>query len=52
MPKPKKNNEKNDYYQVESQTEKNKPEPIAEQTYFVFNDMKKGQVKHGHFTYH
>ena len=46
----KKNNTNNDYYQVETQdARQDKPFPIAEQTYFVFNDMKKGQTKHGHF---
>jgi len=45
----KKNNRKNVNYNAESPGGQNKPFPVAEQTYFVFDDMKKGQVKHEHF---
>ncbi|MCL5071619.1 MAG: TPM domain-containing protein [Actinobacteria bacterium] len=36
-------------YQAETEIQKSKPDPVADRTYFVFNDLKKGQVKHSHF---
>jgi len=29
--------------------EENKPNPIVDRPHFEFNDLKKGQEKHGHF---
>jgi len=47
----KKNNTNNNFYQSESpDNKKSKPFPVAEQTYFIFNDMKKGEMKRAHFT--
>jgi TPM domain len=42
------NVEKENFYQVEKE-EISKPHPIADHTYFVFDDLKKGQARHGHF---
>jgi len=42
------NMQKENFYQVEKE-EISKPHPIADHTYFVFDDLKKGQVRHGHF---
>lgn len=42
------NAQKDNFYQVEKE-EISKPHPIADHTYFVFDDLKKGQVRHGHF---
>lgn len=42
------NAQKENFYQVEKE-EISKPHPIADLTYFVFDDLKKGQVRHGHF---
>jgi hypothetical protein len=39
-----------DFYQVESETGGHiKPAPVADHTHFVFNDLKKGQIRHGNF---
>ncbi len=39
-----------DFYQVESETGDHiNPAPIADRTYFVFNDLKKGQIRRGNF---
>jgi len=37
------------FYQVSSGAEKTRPMPVAEHTYFVFNDLKKGQIRRGNF---
>jgi len=47
----KKNNTNNNFHHSKSpDIRKSKPFPVAEQTYFIFNDMKKGEVKQAHFT--
>jgi hypothetical protein len=44
-----KDSEKNEnFFQVEKK-DISKPHPIADHTYFVFDDLKKGQSRHGHF---
>jgi hypothetical protein len=39
---------KENFLQVEKE-EISKPHPIADHTYFVFDDLKKGQLRRGHF---
>ena len=45
---PKDRGQKENFFQVEKE-EISKPHPIADHTYFVFDDLKKGQLRHGHF---
>jgi hypothetical protein len=42
------NGQKENFFQVEKE-EISKPHPIADHTYFVFDDLKKGQSRRGHF---
>jgi hypothetical protein len=42
------NGQKENFFQVEKE-EISKPHPIADHTYFVFDDLKKGQLRHGNF---
>jgi hypothetical protein len=44
----KNNGQKDNFFQVEKE-EISKPHPIADHTYFVFDDLKKGQLRRGHF---
>jgi hypothetical protein len=45
---PKDSRQKENFFQVEKE-EISKPHPIADHTYFVFDDLKKGQLRRGHF---
>jgi hypothetical protein len=45
---PKDNGQKENFFQVEK-NDISKPHPIADHTYFVFDDLKKGQLRRGHF---
>jgi hypothetical protein len=40
--------QKENFFQVEKE-EVSKPHPLADHTYFVFDDLEKGQVRQGHF---
>jgi hypothetical protein len=42
------NGQKEIFFQVEKE-EISKPHPIADHTYFIFDDLKKGQLRRGHF---
>src|SRR5665647_1212758 len=44
----KNNGQKENFFQVDKE-EISKPHPIADHTYFVFDDLKKGQFRRGHF---
>ncbi|MBM3700464.1 MAG: TPM domain-containing protein [Actinobacteria bacterium] len=44
-----KNNKGQDLYISDEQLKDEKPQPIADRTYFVFNDLNKGQVRQGSF---
>ncbi len=45
---PEESGQKENFSLVEKE-EISKPHPIADHTYFVFDDLKKGQFRHGHF---
>ena len=44
-----KNNKGQNLYISDEQLQDEKPQPIADRTYFVFNDLNKGQVRQGSF---
>lgn len=44
----KENEKRENFFQVEKE-EIFKPHPIADHTYFVFDDLEKGQIRHAHF---
>jgi hypothetical protein len=45
---PKDSGQKENFLQVDKDV-MSKPHPIADHTYFVFDDLKKGESRHGHF---
>jgi len=44
-----KNNKGQNLYISDEQLQDEKPQPIADRTYFVFNDLNKGQIRQGSF---